>query len=333
MNPSILKKTLFGDEADIDRSIIKIYSLAALGIISFLLSGYFFKIFLNNDNLNDLLISVGAAAISLIIVLLQILFIKDIWRIHMICLVEVLGLFTMFYDKLAGILMLSLGALLFLSFLSFANYQGIKELRNMVKINFWRVSKIILPKAIAGLLLFFCFAFVGVTVSEKKFFISQDNFGKIFASTGGIIKKFFPAFDQSLNIHEIALNMANERVNASPQFKNLPKTVKNQIISQTVSDFENNISEIAGSHINPQLKISEAVFEIVKMKFDEASSKNQIYVLMGISFALFFIVGSLVMPIRIIISFFGYLIYEVLLALGFIFISLENKSREIIILK
>ena len=42
MNPSILKKTLFSDEADIDRSIIKIYSLAALGIISFLLSGYFF---------------------------------------------------------------------------------------------------------------------------------------------------------------------------------------------------------------------------------------------------------------------------------------------------
>ena len=333
MNASILTKSLLGEEADIDRSAVKIYSLAAFGIISFLFSGYFFKLFLKGDNLNDFLISLIAAAISIVIVLFQILFIKDIVRIHLICLIEILGLFAIFYDKIASVFMLSLGALLFLIFLLFANYSGVRELRNMLKINFWRVSKIVLPKAIAGSLLFFCFAFVGLTVSEKKFFISQDNFEKIFASTGGIIQRFFPAFDQSLNIHEIALNMANERVNANLQFQNLPKTVKNQIISQTVIDFENNISEIAGSHINPQLKIGEAVFEIIKMKFDEASSKNQIYVLIGISFALFFIVGSLAMPIRIIISFFGFFIYEILFALGFIFISLENRSREIIVLK
>ena len=333
MNSSILTKSSLSEEADVDRSIVKIYSLAALGIISFLFSGYFFKLFLKGDDLNDFLISAIAAAISLIIVLFQILFIKDIWRINLICLAEVLGLFAIFYDKLAGVIMLPLGALLFLLFLLSANYVGVKELRNMLKINFWRVSRIVLPKAIAGSLIFFCFAFVGLNVSENKFFISRNNFEKILASTSGIIQKFFPVFDQSLNIHEMALNMANERVNETPQFQNLPKIVKNQVIDQAVSDFENNISKIAGSHINPQLKIGEAIYEIIKMKFDEASSKNQIYVLAGISLALFFIAESLAMPIRLVISFFAYLIYEISFALGFVFISLENRSREIIVLK
>lgn len=333
MNSSILTKSLLNEEADVDKSIVKIYSLAALGIISFLFSGYFFKLFLSGDNLNNFLISVIAAVISLIIVLFQILFIKDIWRVHLICLVEVLGLFAIFYDKLENVLMLPLGAMLFLLFLLFANYSGIRELKNMIKIDFWRVSKIVLPKTIAGSLVFFCFAFVGLTISENKFFISQDNFEKIFASTSGIIQIVFPSFDQSLNIHELVLNMANERVNESPQFENLPKAVKNQIISQTVSDFENNISKIAGSNINTQLKVGEALFEIIKMKFDEASSKNQTYVLIGISLALFFIIESFAMPIRLIISFFAYLIYEVLFALGFVFVSLESRSKEIIILK
>ncbi len=333
MNSSMLIKPLLGEDVDIDRSIVKIYSLAALGIISFLFSGYFFKLFLSGDNLNDFLISAVAAAISLIIILFQILFIKDIWRIHLICLVEVFGLFAIFYDKLAGVLMLPLGALLFLLFLLSANYYGIRELKNVLKINFWRVSKIVLPKAIAGSLIFFCFTFVGINVSANKFFISRSNFEKIFSSTSGIIQKFFPGFDQSLNIHELALNMANEKVNESPQFQNLPKAVKNQIISQTVSDFENNISEIAGSHVNPQLKVGEAVFEIIKTKFDEAQAKNQIYILIGIGVALFFMAESLAMPLRLIISFFAYLIYEISFALGFAFISLENRSREIIVLK
>lgn len=316
-----------------DRSLLKIYSLAVLGIVFFALSGYFFKVFLNSDNLNYLLFSAIAILLLLIIVLFQILFIKNIWRIHLISLVEILSLFAVFYDKLDSALMLSLGALLFLIFLLFANYFGVRDLRNVLKINFWRAAKIVLPKAIAGTLLFFCFVFVGVTVSEDKFFISKNNFEKIFAPTSGIVKRFFPEFEPSLSIHEFALNMANERINQSPELQNLPKTVKNQMINQTVIEFENNLSKIAGNHINAQLKVGEAIYEIIKIRFDEVSAKKQTYILIGISIALFFIAESLALPIRMIISFFAYLIYEILFALGIVFISLENRGKEIIVLK
>lgn len=333
MNSALLTKSSSVEEADVDRSIVKIALLAAAGVISFSLFGYFLRIFLMNNDSNFILWIAVAAAVLLAIIFLQVLFIKDIWRINFISLIEVLALVAAFYDKLIDVSILPLGALLFLLFLLFANYLGLRELRNTLNIDFWRISRTVLPKAIAGLFLFFSFAFIGITAVQGNFPISRENFEKLFLPGAKIFQRFMPDFDPSLKINELALNLANKQIQENPQLQTLSKSDRNQFIKQSAEEFENNISRIFGDSINTQLKISEAIYEMLRMKFAEAVLKNQFLFIVGISIALFFIMESAAMPVRLIITVLTFIIYEILIALGFVYVTLENRSREIIVLK
>src|SRR3990167_3943412 len=325
-----LTKDISVEAVEVDRSIFKIVSMSVIGAAAFAIFGYFLKLFVITGGINYLVFSSVALIFFLSVFFLQAFFIKSALMANLAILFECLVLASIFYDRIGSEAFLISAGLAFL-FLVWANYSGGKELRNMIKINFWRVSKMVLPKAFAAAALFASVALIGLPNSE--FFISKENFQKIFVPSATMAKRFFPDFDPALSINEIAVRMAERELEQTSQSQFLPKSTKTQLINQSVNEFENKISGWAGSSINTKANLTEAIYELIKNEYLSLPEKDRQLVLVGAIIFIFLMIEGFSLPIRIAVTFLAYIIYEILIAFGVVAVMLEGKSREIVVLK
>lgn len=325
-------------EVEADRSIAKIVVLAAIGVIFCFLFGYFLKLFiLNSSNWQFLLFSFLTAVGFLIFYLLDVFFIKTFWIIGLTVFLETLAFLAPFYDRISATLM----AAAFVSFLILVSgdYLGRRELENMLKIKFWRISKKTVPKAVIALALFVGAVYVAVPgigqIEQKEFFISQPTFEKIISpfSNVSLIQQILPGFNLSSTVEELVNNLAAGQVKKIPQANLLPEAAKKQLINQATKDFEKQFSDFVGTPVNPQAKVSEVIYEIMVQKFTQLPDNIKTVIPIGAAAIIFLIIIGFTLPIRWLATCLAYLIYEIFLALGFSATMMEGRSREIIILK
>ncbi len=318
------------NEVEIDRADSKIAVLAVLGVISFFLFGYFLKLYFSRGNLNFFWFSLGSLSIYLIIFLFQSLFIKNLKKTNLIIFLESAGLLAGFYDRFNW--QISAGAFVVFLFLLWGNFNGVRQLRDSVKVKFWKVSKAAMPKAVAAAALFGSVVYMNVNGGD--FFLSRPAFEEILKPSVSIIQRFIPDFSFSLSIKDLAKNLAEKQINEMPQAQFLPKSAKTQLAVQSAKELEGRFSNIlGGAPIDSKLKISEAVYDALNDKFLNLPENIKYLVLLAVGLIIFLTIESFALPFRLIISFIGFIIYEILLAAGFATIVLEGKNREIIILK
>lgn len=332
------------NEAEVDRSIIKISSLAAVGIISFFLFGLFLKLFIIESAPNSFIFLIAAAVVFLIIFLLQIFFIKTLWRVNFIIFLEILGLTAGFYDKISSTLLIAVLAVFLI--LLWANYSGRREFHNMLRLRFFRISKIVFPKAIMGLALlasvvYYSLSGLGAYAKEpamgqaQEFFISQPVFEKIVAPSVGIINKLniLPDFSASSSIKDLAQGMAQEQINENPQLQILPQAMKEKLINKAVNEIEAQISDLIGATVESESTIIETLYSAMVDKFNKMPQNIKSIILIGIAALVFLTIEGIAWPIRLVVAVLAWLVYEILLAAGFAVVTLEDKSREMVILK
>jgi len=170
---------------------------------------------------------------------------------------------------------------------------------------------------------------------ENGFFISEPTFEKIISPFAGlgIIQSFLPGFDLSLSVDALIKNITTNQIEGNSQLKILASSAKKELINQTVKDFESKISDYTGVSLNPQIKTSQAIYEIMVTKVSQLPANVKSFIPIGVAIIIFLSIISLSWPIRMIVSIPAYLIFEICLALGFSTIITEGKSGEVIILK
>ena len=328
---SNIKHSLIVNEKKLNASIFKIIFLAFLGIISFISFGYFLKSLIINQNFNSVLILALSIIIFWSVFIIQSFFIKNNWISYLIIFLECLGLIGVFYKNIFnGGIQIGIGITFLILIL--ANQKGRRELEDFVKIRFWRISKTILPKAIAAVFLFSSIIYIYGFPAEGGFFMSKQVFEKILLPNKVLIDRFYPEFDFSLTLNEFVKKSVEQEISGSAQFKNLPALAKSQLIAQSIKEFEGKISKMAGVKIDSKLKISDAIYEALKNKFLNLPENIKPYVPIFFVLFIFLILEGFAIPARWIASIFSFIIYEIFLALGFAKIELEGGSREIITL-
>ncbi len=326
------------DNVNIDRSAPKIVVMAVLGVAFSFGFSYFIDSFITNQNLQTLAISLGSLSGFLIIFLFQSLFIKSIWHTNLIIFLESAGVLAGFYQRISSPLVGSVAGLLFL-ILIWANYNGWRELQNMMKVKFWRISKVVLPKAIGGIALFSSIILVFPSVISNpiegnyQLPFSKSLIEKIIVPASDIVKNFIPGFDLSLPLQELAVNVAAQQVKDAPEAQILPKAAQQQLINKTAQDFETKIAELIGGQIKPNSKITDIVYESLSNRFSQMPESAKNLVLAGVVFLIFLTIEGFAIPLRWLVSVLAFVIYEILLMSGFATVMLEGKSKEIIILK
>lgn len=219
--------------------------------------------------------------------------------------------------------------------LFYGNFRGNKIINNSIKFSFFEFNRWVLPKGILAVALV-----VGTIIpislrasTEQVFPIPSSVFEGVLKESQKVVGIFFPGVNILQPLGEFSIQMAEENVNNLPEVKFLSNAMKQQLIEKTAQSFQDQIIGILGTEASPKLSISEILYQSAKDKFLALSNTAQKWFYVIIGALTFFILTGIFLPLRWAISLLAYFIYELLLALGFIRISIENSPREVIVIE
>jgi len=321
------------NDVSLDRSIWKILVLGILGTALAFASGFFLQNFALNGGSGFLYSSLAMMGF-LTVFTLCVFFIKAAWISALIVFVESVSFFALFYNRIS--IMVLVGAGLGFLFLISGLFAGRNELENSLEIKFWTICKKVMPKAIAGMAMFAGVIYGSfIDVNSKEFFISRQAFDAVVSpiTDSSLIQGLIPGIDLSGSAEQTLRAMAANEIQNNPQLKNLPDAIKQQLQDKAVQEFQKQVSNSAGSPLNFQGKLSDTLYDFLVVKF-YALPENIISSTPAlVAIFIFLVIISLVWPIRLVSAAITFLVYEVLLALGFGAIIFEGRSKENVVLK
>ena len=325
----------FINEAEVDRSNFKIGFLALLGIIFSFLFGYFINDFIIGGQSLYFYFGFACGIIFGAIFLLKAFFMKSSDKIFLIVFLESLALFFGFFRQLSPVI----GIAVFIAFLILISgiFGGKRELQNFLKIRFWKIGKVVLPKVILAITLvssaaYFNNFYKNISLAEVQI-LSKEAFERIIAPTDFMVKKFYPGFDFSLKAEDWIINMAKSQIEDSSAASVFPASAKSQLVKQASDQLKKSITDFSGAPVNFGSKISEAIYDVVILKIKQMAPKTKIVFMASVSALIFLTVMGFILPIRWIMAALAFIIYEIFLAVGFATVAMEGRNREIIILK
>ena len=312
-----------------DISILKVATLAVLTVFSALFFGWELRAFF--DGAGDWIMFAASSCVFLALFLLQVFFVKNLNRRIFILFLESVAIFAFFYDFFSQALLAGLAAVFLL--LIWANAGGVNDLKNTLKINFFRIGRAALPKASNALIVAACAVYYVYMSGTGGFFLSEKALGEILAPTSGMIAYFIPGFDINSPIDKIVTDFSLKSVEGDPRFAALPQEVRRRLTSEASGQLLVQISDFLGVKISGGEKLDSLLYRAMENGYAGLSPENRTIVVWSVilllaltlkGFAIFAVWGAEIA---------AFLVYEVLLALGAFIIVLESRSREIVILK
>ncbi|MDI6717578.1 MAG: hypothetical protein QMD86_00795 [Patescibacteria group bacterium] len=324
----ISHKNVFGGNGS-NSSALKIISLWFFGILSAGLFSWFLNQSLKSGDWNFALYGALSGIFFLIVFLFQVFFTKENKKAAFVIFLESMAIISFIADILMYFLFFF--AFLFLC-LYFGYSAGRKIIDNNLKISFWNVSKAVLPKGVLAISLA-----ISITIpsflngSKQDFPLPFSIFENIVKSGEIIIQNFFPGVSPSMTFEEAARKAAEAKINELPEARFLSAREKQVIVNQAALGFYKQFSDYFGMSINEKSTISKWIYDIIKEKFLNLSGQSKNFVFLLIGALIFIFIETLSLPIRLVISFFAFILYEIMLALGFVKVQLEDKSKEVLI--
>ena len=334
-------------EPEIDRSLWKIILLAILGIGLSILSVYLWSKLILTGSFEYAWGLILSAALFFVVNILGVFFVKSRVKINLILFLESFFPIVLFYDKLypAPSLTLLLGALVTFVFFALGVSQGIKSLSNGLKIHFWLTARAILPKVVTGFLIFLSVLLYLNYFEWHKF--NEDLGKKLFdgaLDSGEPILKIVLAnvsFGEPLNVflnkvaeaelRKIKSSELEKVLNFKGDFNSLPPDLKARLLENATNQLEISLEKIFGP-LDSGKSVKETAYELLKNYIGKLGSSAEYFLNFGVAFLIFFTLKSIAVLFYWLIIFIAFVFFKLSLVINFSYVTLENRSREFILL-
>lgn len=316
------------NEADVDRSFAKIVVLGVLGVVAAAASGFFVARYTDAPtNANFWLLS-GALITLLVVVLLQTFFVKSFGKAAVLDAAYTVALLVPLAPALTPLALLGGGAAF--AGILWGNFTGSRELKDRIKIRFFRVSRLTLGKAATGLSLFFALYYLGTQGGSIA--VSKPLFERLVLPGASITERFFPGVSLSGTFRAAATELAANQAKAIPGFEVLPPLAQRELLNRAAAEVEAQATRLLGVTVRPDARIVDLLYESLQAKLAGLGESGKQLALLAVGAVVFFAIRGLGIFFIWAALAVGFVIYEILIALGFATIVLEGGSREIIIL-
>ena len=232
------------------------------------------------------------------------------------------------------------GGILFLILLSLAAIAGRWEITSSIRIRFARTGSSIIGKTMLSFALLIAFVFFNVFSSQPldadNAFLPKSIFTDL---TPTVSKAFTPLFgdiDTSLTLREAAQKAVDAAIQESTDRTiryATPDVIRTQLINQSVIEFQNRIEETLGVRIDPDKKISDAIYEALLLKFNSLNESSRNITLLIISLVIALVIQTSSIIFRIVIIPIAFVLYEILILVKFLRSTFEGRDKEWITLQ
>ena len=316
-------------EADVDVSLLKILSLAFFTTLLALAFGYFFNFYLENGEIYALIASLVFAILFASLFLIQTFAIKDGWRAFLATLMQGAALSAWFYapERMAVFLVPAVFAAIVLLY---GGMRGRAGISNMLRIRFSGIGGIVVHKVILSLAVIVGMSIYLFHIDKDKIVIPKE----LFTETFSIARGFIPALSdttEKTTLEEYFLSSVRAQAQKQiPDFTLLPEPMQDKVLNEGMQAAGVQLKSILGDDIDMRISISEAVHKTVSSRFADISPETRSAIF---AVLVFLTIIGLSLPIGYLVIFISFIIFEILLMTGFMSRTLEERSREIIILR
>ncbi|MBI1961065.1 MAG: hypothetical protein HYS43_02210 [Candidatus Liptonbacteria bacterium] len=298
----------------------KVIGLGASGIACAAAFSVTLQRFAATDIPNYLWLALIAAGCFSIAFLLQTLFIGRKTTLAGFVLADTIALVGAFYAQFSIVYII--GTLAAFLILIWASIAGRRETQERLRIRFMTIAGRVFGWIVTAFAIIVTMLYIS-SVQFNEAPLSHQNFSRILLSANPILERIIPGLSLAQSLQQAAFALADSRT------ASLPPEVRQLARTQTATTLREQATRVLGVPVNQ----NETVINILYKGFIANTTQPTNIVFFQIAGILIFlslkgfgfIVGIVLQPV-------AFLVYQVLLALGFAHIALEGRNKELIVI-
>jgi hypothetical protein len=309
-----------------DTGFYKAIAIDVLGVISALSVGYVYKGYLGGGfNVTVLL---GAVGIYGTFTVLQAFLNKGFAHRFLVLFIEVIALLVFFYGTDMRILVAAIGVLF--GFIFWGDVNGRLVLDNGLQVKFFKAAFPVLKKFTTAIAIAFVLLYVS-QLDQNRPFISEGNFQVFYDWASGMVNKFYPDVNLGSSFGSLAESVARFELQGDESFKGLSPTNQAVALKQAADQLAGVVGGWMGGAVSAADSTSGIVYKFISGKLAGLRESLGNWFLFGWGVILFFIVRGFGWIFYSVLSIFTFIVYQILLASGFIHITGESRTHETIV--
>jgi len=307
------------------RGFYKSMVLDILGVLAAFFVGYAYFEFLYR--VWPLSAPLGAFLLLAVILTLEALVGEGLLRRIGIVLCEVVAFLLPFYAFDARILAAA-GVLAFIFFL--AGYvQCRRELDHSTTIRFFRSTHGVVAKAVTAAL-FVAIILYTPMATGGMVFLSESAFNGVFTWAAGLANNFYPTLSLTGSFDDFARSVARGGLTSNAAFEALPPAEQDAAVAAAASQVESNLAKSFDMTVSSTTPTSDVVYNIITYTLQGWRAHFAVWFTVGWEITLFLVLRCIGIFAIWIGQFVTMIVYELLLAAGFIHIAEESQTKEVI---
>jgi len=216
-----------------------------------------------------------------------------------------------------------------------AAIEGRREVEAALRIRFFRISRIVIYRAVLALAVFVAILFFNTLsagpLTQNNPIIPQTAFEKSATTFSQKLSFIFGDVDLSLSLRQLAQRQVEGLLSRNGiQVGSGLSTIG---VDQLIKEYQKKFEPILGTSVNPDIKLSKVLYDSLLAKFNGLTGSTRTLIMVVLAFLLLLTVTALSPIIRIVAATIAFLIYEIMLVTGFSERLYETKSKEIIALR
>lgn len=292
---------------------LKVFIIGALSVIFAAAFGYFFKLFLDNSDLRIFLVFLTAAVFWITAFLFQVFFIDSRAVSAVIVFLEALVWGVVFWQSRVATLLLSV--LIVLAVILFwAQRVFSAEIKNVFQIRFGKIAFRAAARVSTALAILVTVIYFG-SIDFKDQTLAKKTLSAMLKPAEPIAARFLPGFKLESSLAQLAGQLAPAKM----------QPAITEQLTLLVKDW-------FGVTAKPQDTVLDVVYRATVGKLLTLPVYMQNIILAGVGILIFLIIKGFLFIINWLAVFLGFIGYEVLRAAGFYKITLESRSKEVIVL-
>lgn len=343
-----LEITSQSKEAEIDQSPVKIVLLGVFGVGISLLTTSVFREFLASMLPADFLIWIGLTAAFLIVLALEVMFVKSAGRLTLLMVLNGAVPLALFWNELfhRPHIPLLVGGVLFILFLVIGAQRGWRVLAEGTTVRFALAVRSALSKAVTGMLIFLSVV-TYVSYFELHQFTpaaAKNLFESSLVYTEPIVRLWFPNASLNAPAAEFFKQVATSEIASIPMselgaitggaatnFSVLPAAMKERVVGEAAAKLRQAFENTYGA-IRENEPMKDVLFRLAERSIGDISASMGPAFSVSVTVLLFFALRGIFSLALWFILFLAFLVYKFLVVTGFAYIAVESRSREFVML-
>ncbi len=201
------------------------------------------------------------------------------------------------------------------------------ELNNTLEVRFFTASGKVVGKVVTAAIIFVIIMYGSLANNNGSLFVSEGVFNSFFNWTAIFVDKFYPTIPITGSFGDFAQGIARLQLKDNPAFTSLPLTEQNQTIADSAQQFMRGFTTSTNAATMPT---SNVFYDYISNMLSNLQNRYNDLFIGGWGLLLFLILRSIGIIVVWVGQFGALILYEILLAAGFMKINERTATKETI---